>query len=121
MDGPDRLRVLEENHCSVTAGHLGIKKTHKRVTEKYFWPGMLEDVKRFVSSCHDCLRHKSPQQKSGGLMHTKQTHTPWEIITADFVGPLPKWDEQLPEIQFALAVQESTGVLSGENEFRKGS
>lgn len=86
----DRIRVLKENHCDVTAGHFGNRKTYNRISQRYYWPGMFKDVKQFVNRCHDCLQIKSSQQKPAGQMHTAQTHTPWEIVTVDFVGPLPR-------------------------------
>lgn len=83
-----------ENHCEVTAGHFSINKTYRRISQKYFWPGLYKDVKNFVNRCPECLKHKTSQQSSAGLMHTMQTNTPWEIITVDFVGPLPKSTKQ---------------------------
>lgn len=55
----DRLRVLQENHVDVTAGHLGIRKTFNRICQRYHWPGIFKDVKSFVNQCHECLQFKS--------------------------------------------------------------
>lgn len=86
----DRKRVLIENHSDITAGHFGIRKTLNRICQKYYWPGVANDVRKFINSCHECLKFKSPQLKPAGFMHTTQTSFPWEVITADFVGPLPR-------------------------------
>lgn len=90
----DRDRVLRENHDNVTAGHFGIRKTFDRICQKYYWPGLFKDMKKFVNRCHICLCFKASQQKSAGLMNTTQTSYPWEVITVDFIGPLPKSSKQ---------------------------
>ncbi|XP_070141622.1 uncharacterized protein [Drosophila kikkawai] len=39
-----RQRVLQECHDHPTAGHLGTRKTGKRVAQKYYWPGLFREV-----------------------------------------------------------------------------
>lgn len=85
-----RKRVLEENHSSVTAGHMGIRKTRIRIENKYYWPGLKRDVIKFVNHCEVCLAHKTPQTKPAGFMSTTQALGPWDIVTLDFIGPLPR-------------------------------
>lgn len=87
---PLREQVLIENHSLVTAGHLGIRKTLIRLRKKYYWPGMVSDVKKFVNSCEPCLEIKIPQQKPAGLMHTTKASGPWDIVTMDYIGPFPR-------------------------------
>lgn len=87
---PLRQRVLEENHSVVTAGHLGIKKTINRIQRKYYWPRLKPDVIRFINQCEECLAHKIPQKKPAGLMFSTKSQGPWDIVTIDFIGPLPR-------------------------------
>ncbi|UYV79319.1 RRM1 [Cordylochernes scorpioides] len=42
-----RLELLKSLHDAPTAGHLGISKTYERVKNKYFWPGLLRDIRKF--------------------------------------------------------------------------
>lgn len=85
----DRERIMRENHDAVTAGHLGIAKTISRMTKHFYWPGMFRDVHKYVRKCDSCNRHKALQQKPSGLMYSSATSRPWEVVCADFVGPLP--------------------------------
>lgn len=85
-----RSQILEENHSSITAGHLGIKKTISRIQKFYYWPGIFRDVKQFVKSCNSCLEHKIPQVMPAGKMHTMKARGPWEVLTVDFIGPFPR-------------------------------
>lgn len=100
---PLRKRVLEENHTVVTAGHLGIRKTIIRIEKKYYWPGLKRDVIKFVNLCEVCLAHKTPQSKPPGLMHTTQAQGPWDIVTVDFIGPLPR---SIQGHQYILVIQD---------------
>ena len=48
---PQKLRaiILEECHDTSASGHLGIKRTLARIEENYFWAGMYEDVRKYVT------------------------------------------------------------------------
>lgn len=85
-----RERVLKENHDSATAGHLGVRKTGDRIANRYFWPGMFRDIKKYVSQCESCQKYKVSQQKLSGEMLQRISEELWETICADFVGPLSR-------------------------------
>lgn len=94
---PSELReqVVSENHTEPTAGHLGIFKTYHRLSLRYYWPGMHADVVKFVSSCSVCLSHKLPNHTTLGEMgRPKQCSRPFQMISIDFVGPLPSSRKQ---------------------------
>jgi transposase InsO family protein len=87
----DRNRVMQENHCKSTAAHLGIFKTHRRLSLTYFWPGMYKDVVEFVKACDVCAAYKHSQKPTAGLMgQPKVCHRPWQVVSIDLVGPLPR-------------------------------
>ncbi|KAH8292632.1 hypothetical protein KR054_001713, partial [Drosophila jambulina] len=85
-----RLRILEECHDAPTAGHLGVRKTIIRISQKYYWPGMFRDVRRHVRQCIPCQKFKAEQRQQAGKMLTRQVSEPFGILCADFVGPLPR-------------------------------
>ena len=85
-----RLAVLQENHDQPTAGHLGIAKTTARVARKYYWPGMFRDIGKYVRKCSSCQRYKTSQQTLPGKMHPSRNQLPWETVSTDIVGPLPR-------------------------------
>lgn len=85
-----REQIIEENHSKPTAGHFGIFKTYRRLTLSYFWPGMHRDVVKFVGSCSVCLSYKAQNHTTLGEMgRPKQCSRPFQMISIDFVGPLP--------------------------------
>ena len=46
-----RENLLKEKHSGGLAGHFGHDKMFAKLNESYFWPGMQEDVKRFMDIC----------------------------------------------------------------------
>jgi len=40
--------ILKENHDSVDVGHLGQHRMLELLKRNYWWPGLKEDVKRYV-------------------------------------------------------------------------
>lgn len=55
------------------------------------WPGLLEDVKRFVLECNVCRRNKCENVPYSGLLQPLPILSKaWEHISIDFVEGLPK-------------------------------
>ena len=44
----EQLKVLKACHKDPTAGHMGIKRTINRISERFYWPGIVADVKNMV-------------------------------------------------------------------------
>lgn len=87
---PKRKRILIEYHDSPISGHLGSFKTLQRIKCKYYWPGMRTDVNRYIARCETCLEQKPVQRKPTGFMGRQKTvDIPWQMVTADLMGPLP--------------------------------
>jgi hypothetical protein len=58
---PEALRekILLRYHDDPLAGHLGTKKTIGRIRCRYFWPGMIKDIKTYVKQCAICEKRKA--------------------------------------------------------------
>lgn len=86
-----RPQALLENHDQPTAGHQGVLKTYKRMQQRYYWPKMRKDVAKYVSRCQVCQRTKYDQRAPAGVMGSRRgVNTPWKMIAADLMGPLPR-------------------------------
>ena len=46
----EQQRILKACHLDATSGHFGVTKTHKRIAERFYWKGMVADVRKLVSS-----------------------------------------------------------------------
>ena len=48
-DNKEKDRIVKDAHAGPTSGHFGITRTWKRISERFYWKGMYEDVKKQVS------------------------------------------------------------------------
>lgn len=86
-----RNDLLIEHHDKPTSGHLGIFKTFERLAQRFYWPKMKADIVRYINHCPVCLAHKPEQRKPAGLMSRHpEVNKPWQMISVDIVGPLPR-------------------------------
>lgn len=89
---PQRSKVIQECHDPPTSGHLGVFKTHARVSTRWYWPKMRADISNYVRRCQTCMMTKPEQKPSMGhmLSKTPTVTKPWQLASADIVGPLPR-------------------------------
>lgn len=86
----DRLSILQKCHDEPTSAHLGIFKTHKRLSLHYYWPSMYNDVKTYIKKCEICKQYKPVNTARPGLMgNPKEVSKPFEAICCDLLGPFP--------------------------------
>ncbi|KMQ85388.1 reverse ribonuclease integrase, partial [Lasius niger] len=86
----DREEVMQRYHDAPTAGHLGVAKTIARIAERYHWPGMMREIATYVRNCKNYQTHKVAQTSPAGTLHATNIDRPWEQVTIDLVGPLPR-------------------------------
>ncbi|CAF1061649.1 unnamed protein product [Brachionus calyciflorus] len=43
--------ILRVGHCSLLSGHLGIKKTMKKILSRFYRPGLKAAIKKFIKTC----------------------------------------------------------------------
>ncbi|GMF40705.1 unnamed protein product [Phytophthora fragariaefolia] len=82
--------VLQSCHDSLEGGHQGIVRTFHRVKADYYWIGLYADVERHAKSCPDCSSSKSRPQLRGYSPGDILADRPLQIVSMDFVIPLPK-------------------------------
>ncbi|MBW0527746.1 hypothetical protein O181_067461 [Austropuccinia psidii MF-1] len=58
-----QLGILQKCHYSPLAGHPGQEKTRKLVKQDFYWSGMTQLIKDYVSSCQQCSRNKNIHHK----------------------------------------------------------
>jgi hypothetical protein len=93
-----RENLLKEKHSGGLAGHFGHDKTFTKLSESYFWPGMWEEVNRFVDRCRICQHSKGRRQNAGLYQPFPIPKRPWEVISMDFVLGLPRMQRGVDSI-----------------------
>jgi len=59
------------------------------VKRNYWWPGIKEDIKKYVQECIKCQQNKVQHQKKPGELHLLEIlQGPWKEISIDIIGPL---------------------------------
>nr|KAG5699813.1 hypothetical protein BaRGS_013533 [Batillaria attramentaria] len=85
-----QARILELGHSNLSAGHMGIGKTLKRLRQRYFWPGQQRDTQLFVKGCASCNRSKHPTRRNRAPLTSYVAGAPMERVHMDILGPLPQ-------------------------------
>lgn len=84
----DRIQILEAEHG---VAHFGYYKTMRKVREKYYWPGMCEEIKRFCRGCQTCKTSKYPNTaRVPQIGRPKIATMPWQVVSVDYMGPFPR-------------------------------
>lgn len=84
----ERIQLLQEAHDTA---HFGQFKTLRKLQERYYWPQMQDDVRKYCVGCDVCKRIKYPNSNRQPLMgRQKLTSLPWQVVSVDFVGPFPR-------------------------------
>lgn len=68
-------------------GHLGIKKTYRKLT-RFWWPKMHTEVESYVKSCGTCQRFKQPRGLPPGYLHNIPVSESFEHVHLDMIGPV---------------------------------
>jgi len=83
--------ILSHYHDSLAGGgHFGIKRTYFKIKNKYWFPGMYGEIKRYVLSCDSCQRSKIDRRRQPPPLKPLPVEEPMSRIHIDILGPLPK-------------------------------
>ena len=55
-------KILYNMHNVPNAGHFGVKATIDKIRQRYFWPTMGEDVRKYIETCDTCQRQGKPKK-----------------------------------------------------------
>eukprot|EP01050_Picozoa_sp_SAG11_P037138 SAG11_NODE_14502_length_609_cov_3.054902_1_plen_134_part_10 len=70
--------------------HRGYHATASAVRDRYFWPKMDTDIKKYIKVCPECQNSKIDRQKPRGLLINLDTPvSPGLAYNMDFVTDLP--------------------------------
>ena len=61
------------------------------IKQNYWWPGIKEDIKKYVQGYFKCQQNKGQHQKKVEELHLLEIpQEPWQEISINIIGPLPK-------------------------------
>ena len=83
--------ILKENYDSVDVGHPGQHRMLELLKRTYWWPGLKEDIKKYVQECFKCQQNKVQHQRKTGELHPLDIpQGSWQEISINIIGPLSK-------------------------------
>ncbi|XP_036417924.1 uncharacterized protein LOC118801669 [Colossoma macropomum] len=77
-------------HNNPMAGHLGQEKTLNRLMDRFYWPGIHVDVRRWCASCRECQLVNLAAIPKAPLHPLPLIEVPFKRIGMDLVGPLDR-------------------------------
>ncbi|GBG76308.1 hypothetical protein CBR_g22056 [Chara braunii] len=86
-----RTQLLGEFHDAPATGYFGVNRTIGRLRERFWWPGLLDDITCYFESCEVCRRCKSRNHRPyGELRPLPVPLRRREAIAKDITDPFPK-------------------------------
>ena len=86
-----REEILKENHDLVDVGHPGQQRMLELLKRNYWWPGLEEDVRKYIQGCFKCQQNKVQHQKKPGELHPLEIpQESWQEISINIIGPLSR-------------------------------
>ncbi|GBG61258.1 hypothetical protein CBR_g19790 [Chara braunii] len=83
------LRSLFLGECHNATAHFGYKKTSANLVQRFWWPGMFDDAKKYVETCQVCQRDKPRTQAPLGLLKPLPIPAgPGQSVSMDFMDTL---------------------------------
>ena len=83
--------IFREIHESPMYRHRGFNQTLAQIRDRFFWPRMDKDVKKFYNTCEHCQNEKIDRTKPKGLLVNIGTPVaPGLAYNLDFVTDLPR-------------------------------
>ncbi|GFW86812.1 hypothetical protein TNCV_2809671 [Trichonephila clavipes] len=84
-----KRKILEIAHESVFDPHLGAHKTIQRIKFSFYWPGMVNEIKAYCSSCHGCqLRKVIRSVDKIPITPVSRPELPFQVVNMDLIGPV---------------------------------
>ena len=87
-----RKQVLEACHDEI--GHLGIERTTSLLKDRFYLPGMEDDIEEYVKTCPKCLKFKAVPERAE--LNIIDVTRPLELVHIDFLTiEAPKKDKDV--------------------------
>ncbi|KAI5090383.1 hypothetical protein C0J45_19244, partial [Silurus meridionalis] len=83
----DANKCFIEFHASSIGAHCGQKKPKDAVSKRFYWPGMSEDLDKWVAECVACQATKASIKEEVKITPIQVTQ-PFELLGMDLIGKL---------------------------------
>ena len=70
--------------CHHNAGHQGKKRTESLIPDRFWWPGVFEDVNRAVQNCRLCLLYRGRKERAPMVL--MMVTAPLQLVHLNFTS-----------------------------------
>lgn len=86
---PEQLRraIMGQLH---NQAHPGVRSTIELVSERFVWPGMKNDCRRFAQQCIECQKSKVSRHTKAALVKPLPPSRRFLQLNIDIIGPYPQ-------------------------------
>ena len=81
--------IIRLAHDIPFTGHLGQEKMARRILQRFYWPTLFQDVRRYCEMCKECQLHGGRGGRAP-LIPLPIIGEPFKRIAMDIIGPLPR-------------------------------
>ena len=82
---------MHDHHYAADVGHPGQYRMLELLKRNFWWPTIKTDIKRFIKGCDLCQKNKIIRRPEHVVLNPLPIpNGPWEEISIDMIGPLPK-------------------------------
>lgn len=78
--------------------HPGVTKTMMKLSDKYWFPRMRQEVERHIRECGSCQMRKDPKVPLRVPLMNQMATSPFEVLSVDFKGPLVESESGMKNI-----------------------
>lgn len=82
---PKDFHQLTNEMLHQDMGHLGPDRVIALAQERFYWPGMVEDITRYIRKRCPCLKDKKPTVTRRAELKPIETTQPFELVAVDYV------------------------------------
>ena len=80
--------ILKDAHTTWDGGHGGELRTLNRITRSFWWPGITNDIDKFIHKCLRCQASKGKKPAPAPLQNLPLCEAPNERVHIDLFGEL---------------------------------
>ena len=82
---PKKFHALVYRELHDEMGHLGSERVFQLARQRFYWPGMRNDIDHYTTRVCTCLKQRRPNVPTKAPLTNIVTTQPFELISIDFV------------------------------------
>ena len=90
-----RDEILTNNHNPLDVRHLGQHRMIELIKRNYWWPGICNNIQKYVQGYQECQQNKVQDMKKAVPLHLLPIlKILQKEISIDVIGPLPRSEDK---------------------------